>query len=158
MSNPLTNAMRTLSSCTKPLHKPMTFAATCLLALCVSSEAFSAPATITPSSASEASQPGLYDAISSRAKLLAKGNFKPFSGKMPEALAKMDYDQYRSVRFRPDSSLWRNESKFEVQLFHAGYIFKEPVVLHMATNGNDSKVPFKQEYFNYEGKAAPLAG
>ena len=158
MSNSLTNAMRTPFSSIRPLHKTMTFAATCLLALCVSSEAFSAQPTITPTSASETSQPGLFDAISSRAKILAKGDFKPLSKAIPEALAKMDYDQYRSIRFRPDSSLWRNESKFEVQLFHAGYIFKEPVVLHMATNGNDSKVPFKQEYFNYEGKAAPLAG
>ncbi|RYZ85122.1 MAG: glucan biosynthesis protein D, partial [Moraxellaceae bacterium] len=116
----------------------MTFAASCLLALCVTSTTFAAQPTITPTSASETSQPGLYDAISSRAKLLAKGNFKPLVTHIPEALAKMDYDQYRSIRFRPDSSLWRNEAQFEVQLFHAGFLFKEPVVLHMATNGGDS--------------------
>ena len=155
MSNPLTNAMRTLSNCAKPLHKPMTFAATCLLALCVSGEAYSAQPTITPTSASEASQPSLYDAISSRAKLLAKGNYKPLVTHIPEALAKMDYDQYRSIRFRPDASLWRNESQFEVQLFHAGFLFKEPIALHM---GSDAPMQFKQEFFNYDGKAAPLAG
>ena len=158
MSTLLTNAMCAPSSRAKPMHKPVTVAFICLLAFCISSQAVSAQPTITPTSASEASQPALFEAISSRAKILAKGNFKPFSGKMPEALAKMDYDQYRSVRFRPDSSLWRNEANFEVQLFHAGYIFKEPVVLHSATNGGDTTIPFKQEYFNYEGTAAKLAG
>jgi periplasmic glucans biosynthesis protein len=124
----------------------------------ISNTALAAPPTITPTSASEKSQPALFDAITSRAQLLAKDDFKPMVTHIPEALAKMDYDQYRSIRFRPDASLWRNESKFEIQLFHAGFLYKEPVVLHMATNGADSTVQFKQEFFNYDAKAAPLAG
>ena len=158
MSKLLTNAVRAISKGTKPLNKSMTLAAGCLLAVCATSTAFGATSTITPTSASETSQPTLFDTITNRAKVLAKGDFKPLAKPIPEALAKMDYDQYRSIRFRPDSSLWRNEANFEIQLFHAGYIFKEPVVLHMATNGNDTTVPFKQEYFNYEGTAAKLAG
>lgn len=117
-----------------------------------------AATTITPTSGSEASQPGLFDALTSRAKLLAKENYKPVVAHIPEALAKMDYDQYRSIRFRPEASLWRNEALFEVQLFHAGYISKEPKILHMATNNGDSILQFKQEFFNYEGPAANLAG
>jgi len=158
MSKLLTSAARTLLDSAKPLHKPKTLVASCLLALCATGQAFGAQPSITPTSASEASQPGLFDAISSRAKLLAKGDYKPVVTHIPEALAKMDYDQYRSIRFRPDSALWRNEALFEVQLFHAGYIFKEPKILHMATNGGDSVLQFKQEFFNYDGTAAPLAG
>lgn len=138
--------------------KSMILAASCLFALCANSFTVAAPPTIVPTSASETSQPALFDAITSRAKLLAKSNFKPIVTHIPEALAKMDYDQYRSIRFRPDASIWHNESKFELQLFHAGFLYKEPVVLHMVTNGGDATVPFKQEFFNYDGKAAPLAG
>src|SRR6478609_3951079 len=112
----------------------------------------------TPTSGAEISQPGLFDAISSRAKLLAKQNYKPVVANIPEPLAKMDYDQYRSIRFRPEAALWRNEALFEVQLFHAGFISKEPKILHMATNNGDSILQFKQEFFNYEGPAASLAG
>jgi len=158
MSKLLTNVARAVSNSANPLRKPIAFAASCMLAIYASSTAFGAQPTIALTSASETSQPGLYDAISSRAKLLAKGNFKPLVTHIPEALAKMDYDQYRSIRFRPDASLWRNEAQFEIQLFHAGFLFKEPVVLHMATNGGDSTLQFKQEFFNYDGKAAPLAG
>lgn len=159
MSNLLTGAIKAVVRRTTPWQKTMTLAASCVLALsAVSTAQATQQPTITPTSAAEKSQPGLFDAISSRAKLLAKGDYKPLTTRIPEPLAKMDYDQYRSIRFRPNSSLWRNEAQFEIQLFHAGYIFKEPVVLHTATNGGDTTVPFKQEYFNYEGKAAPLAG
>lgn len=154
MSKLLNGALCAITKSTKSL----TLTASCVLAIYTTSCAFAAQPTITPTSASEASQPALFDAITSRAKLLAKSNYKPVVAHIPEALAKMDYDQYRSIRFRPDSSLWHNESKFELQLFHAGFLYKEPVVLHMATNGADSTVQFKQEFFNYDGKAAPLAG
>lgn len=129
----------------------------CLTASLAAANAFSATPNV-PTSGSEISQPGLFDAISSRAKLLAKQNYKPVVANIPEPLAKMDYDQYRSIRFRPEASLWRNEALFEVQLFHAGFISKEPKILHMATTNGDSIVQFKQEFFNYEGPAASLAG
>ncbi|MFO1390252.1 glucan biosynthesis protein [Cellvibrio sp.] len=129
-----------------------------LLALSVATPFSIAATPNQPTTGAEISQPGLFDAISSRAKLLAKENYKPVVANIPEALAKMDYDQYRSIRFRPEASLWRNEALFEVQLFHAGYISREPKILHMATNNGDSILQFKQEYFNYEGPAASLAG
>lgn len=111
-----------------------------------------------PVQATDIGQPQLFDAISSRAKLLAKREYKPLETNIPEALAQMDYDQYRSIRFRPESAIWHNESLFELQLFHPGFLYREPVVLHMAAEGADSYVQFKQEFFNYDGPAAPLAG
>ncbi len=160
MSKPLNGVMRVITSSTKSIM----LATSCLLLCAFTSSALGAqlvttPATpATPVSASEKSQPALFDAVTSRAKLLARDEFKPIVTHIPEALAKMDYDQYRSIRFRSDAAIWHNESPFEIQLFHAGFLYKEPIVLHMATNGNDSTVQFKQEFFNYDGKAAPLAG
>lgn len=116
------------------------------------------PPAIAPAAATEIAQPALFDAISSRAKLLAKREYKPVQANMPDALANMDYDQYRAIRFRPEASIWHNESLFEIQLFHAGFLYREPVVIHMATDGSDSSLQFKQEFFNYDGPAAPLAG
>jgi len=103
-------------------------------------------------------QPQLFDAIASRAKLLAKRAYKPIQSNIPPALTNMTYDQYRSIRFRPEAAPWHNESLFEIQLFHAGFLYREPVILHMATDGPDSTLQFKQEFFNYDGPAAPLAG
>jgi len=162
MINPPEKTLITFFKPASSLKKNITQAAgilSTLLAISLyASHAFSATSTITPTSASEASQPALFDAISSRAKLLAKENFKPVAAHIPEALLKMDYDQYRAIKFRPEAALWHNEAQFEVQLFHAGYIFKQPKILHMATNNGDSILQFKQEFFNYTGAAASLAG
>ena len=74
----------------------------------------------------------LFDAISARAKALAQGEFKPFDGELPEELEQMTYEEYRSIRFLPEASLWRGDSLFEVQLFHPGFLYRQPVTLNMA--------------------------
>jgi periplasmic glucans biosynthesis protein len=111
-----------------------------------------------PVAVTEIVQPQLFDAISSRAQVLAKKPYQPVKSTIPDALANMNYDQYRAIRFRPESAIWRNESSFELQLFHLGFLYREPVTLHMTTEGPNTFLPFKQEYFNYEGPAASLAG
>jgi len=113
---------------------------------------------LAPTQGTDFGQSQLFDAISSRAKLLANRDYKPLEANIPEALAQMNYDQYRSIRFRPEAAIWHNESLFELQLFHPGFLYREPIVLHMASEDSDSYVQFKQEYFNYDGPAAPLAG
>lgn len=100
----------------------------------------------------------LFDAIEARAKALAASDFKPVQANIPGELANMNYEQYRAIRFRPEASLWRGESLFEIQLFHPGFLYREPVVLHMATPSGDPSLKFSQNFFNYDGPAANLAG
>jgi glucans biosynthesis protein len=100
----------------------------------------------------------LFNAIEARAKSLAQSDFKPVETNIPDELANMTYDQYRSIHFRPEASLWRGESLFEIQLFHPGFLYREPVVLHMASSEGDPSLKFKQDFFNYVGQAEALAG
>ena len=100
----------------------------------------------------------LFNAIEARAKSLAQDDFKPIEANIPDELANMNYDQYRSIHFRPEASLWRGESLFEIQLFHHGFLYREPVVLHMASSVGDPSLKFKQDFFNYVGQAEALAG
>ena len=100
----------------------------------------------------------LFNAIEARAKSLAQDDFKPIEANIPDELANMNYDQYRSIHFRPEASLWRGESLFEIQLFHPGFLYREPVVLHMASSVGDPSLKFKQDFFNYVGQAETLAG
>jgi glucans biosynthesis protein len=118
-----------------------------------------APApTVAPAAASDIVAPALFDAIAERARKLAKRDYAPIETNIPAALANMDYDQYRAIRFRPEAAIWHKESLFELQLFHPGFLYREPIVLHMANDTPESYVQFKQEFFNYDGPAAPLAG
>jgi glucans biosynthesis protein len=100
----------------------------------------------------------LFSAIEARAKTLAGESFKPATSNIPSELADMNYEQYRSIQFRAESALWRNESLFEIQLFHPGFLYREPVVLQVANPSGDSALKFKQDFFNYVGPAESLAG
>ena len=89
----------------------------------------------------------LFNAIEARAKSLAQDDFKPIEANIPDELANMNYDQYRSIHFRPEASLWRGESLFEIQLFHPGFLYREPVVLHMASSVGDPSLKVQTGLF-----------
>lgn len=127
------------------------------LGFCALTAAQSMP-TIAPTTSSDIATPTLFDAIAARAQQLAQNDYAPLQTNIPDALANMDYDQYRSIRFRPEAAIWHKESLFELQLFHPGFLYREPIVLHMADEAPESYVQFKQDYFSYDGPAAALAG
>jgi glucans biosynthesis protein len=72
---------------------------------------------------------------------------------MPAELRELDYDAYRSVRFRPDAAIWRDQGDFQLQLFHPGFLYERPVELYVV---DDSVRPFAFDpaLFTYEGSAS----
>lgn len=51
-------------------------------------------------------------------------------------LAKLDYDQYRKIRFRRDYPLWpRDRSAFRIELLPAGFIYSAPVSVAVVEDG-----------------------
>lgn len=129
-----------------------------MCSLAAAQSASSPSPAVAPAELTDIAIPSLLDAIAERAQKLAKRDYAPIATNIPDALAKMDYDQYRAIRFRPEAAIWHDESLFELQLFHPGFLYREPIKLHMAADGIDSFVQFKQDYFTYDGPAAPLAG
>jgi periplasmic glucans biosynthesis protein len=75
---------------------------------------------------------------------------------LPRPIAKMTYDQWRKIRFRPDKSLWRNEpGQFEVQFFHPGFTFLQGVNISLIEGEQVRPFPFSTDLFNYEGLPSP---
>ena len=99
----------------------------------------------------------LYDDLTTRARRLATAPYRPPAADLPPALAGLDYDQYRSIRYRPEAALWRGAARFELQLFHPGFIHREPVRLHLVEDGRITPVPFDPARFRYDGAAATAA-
>lgn len=99
----------------------------------------------------------LFQRVEERARELAQEDFKPASTDMPDVLANMDYQQYRSIRFRPEQSLWHDQALFEVQLFHPGFLYREPVRINIVEENKVAVLPFQRTRFRYDGKAAVLA-
>jgi glucans biosynthesis protein len=68
----------------------------------------------------------------------------------------MKYDAFRSIRFRPERSLWRGlPGQFEVQFFHPGFYFREPVGISEVGADGVRPVPFSSDLFSYDGVPAP---
>lgn len=108
--------------------------------------------TVMPVCAAPAAQEGgdaLFTHVIKQARELAGRPYTPPTFRLPESLAELDYDQYRDIRFRPARSLWRGEGSFEVQFFHPGFLYREPVRVYAVEDGVIAPVPFDPDMFDY---------
>lgn len=116
-----------------------------------------APTLPTDSLAANPATPGsLASFVEDRARVLAGEPYDaPAASPLPE-LADLDYDAYRSIRFRPEAALWSDAGSFRIQLFHPGFIFEEPVRIHVVDD-EVHELRFDPAMFSYDGPAAALA-
>lgn len=98
-----------------------------------------------------------FDDLQSRAKALSTQAFVAPEKNLPKELADLSYDQYRAIRFRPEAALWKNSSAFEIQLFHPGFLYQEPVTLNEINGSAITPLPMKQAWFTYAPPAQDIA-
>ena len=65
------------------------------------------------------------------------------------ALADLSYDQYRDIRFRPESALWHGQAMFEVQFFHRGYRNHQRVNIFEVGPTGVSAVAYSPQLFTF---------
>lgn len=95
-----------------------------------------------------------FDDLAKAAAQRAATPFKPRTDKLPEALARLDYDHFRDIRFKPDRSLWRPEGlPFELAFFHEGLNFRDPVKINELVGDAVREVRFNPEMFDYGANA-----
>src|SRR5262245_40656632 len=99
-----------------------------------------------------------FDQLRSQAAQLAKRDYQPADRPtLPENLAKLDYDQYQRIQFKPESSPWHEDQlPFEVNFIHRGFIFVKPLKMHLVEEGQVQDVRFSPSMFKY-GDALPGA-
>lgn len=91
-----------------------------------------------------------FNDVARRAQALAEEPWREPKNELPKALRELSYDQYRDIRFRPERAMWRrNGSPFEIQFFHPGFFFTQPVKIHVVTAEGVQKLRFRPEDFNY---------
>ena len=100
--------------------------------------------------------PPFFEALVNAARTSAKSEYKPPTVTLPEFLKEMGYDAYMAIEFKREKSLWHGErGQFEVQFFHPGYIFQEPVRINVLENGEGREIGFSPENFNYDKLKLP---
>jgi len=99
--------------------------------------------------ASESAEVNL-DYVAQRALERAQQPFHSPRANLPKALANLNYDQYREIRFRRDKALWTaGDLPFRVEFFHPGYIYQEPVHVYEFTATHVQPIRFVQDFFDY---------
>ena len=95
--------------------------------------------------------------LADRARELSTTAYASLGETVPAELSTLDFDGYRSIRFRPESAVWRGEEAFELQLFHLGSIHTEPVRIHLVEGDTIRTIEYDAALFDFEGTAAPVA-
>ncbi len=101
-----------------------------------------------------AQDPRIADFVQRQARALAAQPYKAPSKTLPPALATLDYDAYRDLRYRPDKALWRDLNlPFQLQMFHRAGQHADVVELFEVYGGVIRPIPYRADAFT----AGPLA-
>ncbi len=97
------------------------------------------------------------DTVRQLARDLAQKDFKPPDANLPDEFKKLDYDQYRTIRFRPERALWRDEHlPFQAQFFHRGFYYVNRIDMFEVTQGRAVPIRYSPDMFDF-GKLPPPA-
>jgi glucans biosynthesis protein len=90
------------------------------------------------------------DDVAAKAEKLAKASFQDTKGTVPDWLLKIDYDQWRDIRFRPAQALWADRrSPFRVQFFHPGLFYDRIVAMNVVDQKGVRPFRFSPSKFDY---------
>ena len=73
---------------------------------------------------------------------------------LPQTLQKLNYDQFRDIRFHRQSALWFDKSLFEVQFFHRGFNFDRRVNVNEVSTDGVRAISYNPALFEF-GKLVP---
>lgn len=95
-------------------------------------------------------QPFDYAWLKGRARALAGEPYQAQTHAIPQEVARLDWDQYQAIRFRPDHALWAKErARFQIRFFHLGLFFKKPVQMHDIADGMAQEIAYDPGMFDY---------
>ncbi len=85
-----------------------------------------------------------------RARELAAAPYDAATPALPEAIAKLDYDSWRDIRFKTDRPLLgAPNATFRLELFHLGHLYTRPVVVNVLRDGMPAPIPYSTDLFDY---------
>ena len=105
---------------------------------------------VTRAAAEPAATPFDGSTVKRLARESAAAAFKPADRSLPDSLAKLDYDAYRTLRFDPAQSLWRGAGlPFEAQFFHRGWLYPDRVDIFEVIDGTARPVVYRPDMFTF---------
>jgi periplasmic glucans biosynthesis protein len=92
-----------------------------------------------------------YAWLKGQARFLANSAFQASKDVLPATMAALSYDQYQSLRFRSDHSLWGDAGlPFRLQFFHVGRGFAQAVHLFEVNDGQAREILYDPAMFEFD--------
>jgi periplasmic glucans biosynthesis protein len=101
--------------------------------------------------------PFSFAAVERLAQDRASKAYRNRSTKLPDAIAKLSYEEYRDIRFQRTSSLWYDRALFEVQFFHRGFNFDRRVNISEVSGGVARPVLYNPAMFDFGPRVPKIA-
>lgn len=96
----------------------------------------------------KATQDAVFAAVTAQAREMAGRECQP--PRRPARPAQpLGYTQYRKIQFRPQWAVWKHTGLLEIQLFHGGYLFADPVAVHVLEGDVTSDLQYRPEMFDF---------
>ena len=100
-----------------------------------------------------AAAPGAFDGATVRrlAQAMSRHPYSAPDEKLPGPVNAMSFDQYRGVRFKKDSALWRGQGlNFQVEFLPRGFLYRPRIDIFEVQNGQALRVGYDPDLFVYE--------
>lgn len=111
--------------------------------------ALSVAGTASTAQEGRAPKPFDFEEVERRAEELAKVAYDARVPTLPAPIAKLDYDAWRDIRFRPDKAfLGGDGSPFRLQLFHVGFLYTRPVTVNLVRRGIATPIAYQSSLFD----------
>ena len=88
------------------------------------------------------------DTVATHARQLAQAPYDD-PQRVPDWLTRITYDQWRDIRYRADTALWKGLGRFTVQFFHPGLFYNRTVNVNVIDATGVHPVPFSPSHFDY---------
>jgi len=100
----------------------------------------------------------LFSDVQKLAEIRSHEPFQPRAS-LPESLARLSYDQYRNIGYKPEEGVWWEDAlPFSLETFHRGFVQRDRVSLYLIEDDETVEVPFSQENFSYGPTVGKLDG
>lgn len=92
-----------------------------------------------------------------QAQNLAAEPWQPVQAVDSQRLQKLNYDQYRDIRWKEDQTLWRRLGlPFQIKFFITGHLHNTPITLFQVNRDSARQLKFAADYFDYGPLASDL--
>ncbi|QSX39249.1 glucan biosynthesis protein G [Shewanella cyperi] len=89
------------------------------------------------------------DTVVRIARNLAQKPYVALKDPLPASLAKINYDEYRDIRFKPEAAIWRSEAlPYQMQLFHRGFYFQDLIEIALVEGNKASHLAYDPNFFS----------